>query len=65
MYHIFAAAASAPEANERGRYRSISNLSNQQRILPNARNCGYVQMGDLGCAVVFARDCGYARTETF
>ena len=34
-------------------------------FLTNARNCGYAQMGDLGCAVVCARNCGYARTEIF
>ena len=51
-------------------------LSNQQKwdyiigacnyfFLPNARSCGYAQMGDLRCAVVCARNCGYALTETF
>ena len=37
--YIFAAAASEPEVNERG-----TSL--------NARNCGYAQVEDLGCARV-------------
>ena len=32
-------------------------------FLLNARNCGYAQMEDLGCAVVCARNCGYGRME--
>ena len=68
---LIAAAASEPEANERGSERA-RQFSEDYFIgacnfffLPNARNCGYAQMGDLGCAVVCARNCGYARTETF
>ena len=67
---LIAAAASEPEANERGsslisrrlHYRGLQSLF---FFLPNARNFGYAQMEHLGCAVVCARNCGYARTETF
>ena len=52
---IIAAAASEPEANERGSsvisrrllYRACNHF-----FLLNARNCGYAQVEDLGCAVV-------------
>ena len=68
-YIIFAAAASEPKANERGsslisrRLHSVGACNHF--FLPNARNCGYAQMGDFGCAVVCARNCGYAQTEIF
>ena len=68
MIIITAVAASESEVNERGsslisrrlHYRGLQSL-----FLPNARNCGYAQMGDLGCAVICPRNCGYARMETF
>ena len=65
---FIAAAASEPEAKERGsslisrrlHYRGLQSL-----FLTKRKECGYAQMGDLGCAVVCARNCGYARTEIF
>ena len=34
-------------------------------FLLNARDCGYAQVEDLGCAVVCQRNCGYARMGRF
>ena len=59
---IFAAAVSEPEASERDssligkklHYRGIQSLFLTKRKglwLPNARNCGYAQLKDLGCAM--------------
>ena len=51
---FIAAAVSKPEASERGssligkklHHRGIESL-----FLPNARNCGYARLKDLGCAM--------------
>ena len=57
---------SEPEANERG-----SSLIGKNHIigalnhffLPNARNCGYVRMKHLGCAMDSQGIFGYARMK--
>ena len=58
-WSFIAAAASEPEANERGsslisrrlHYRACNHF-----LLLKARNCGYARMEDLGCAVVCRKE---------
>ena len=59
MKVLIAAAASEPEANERGSSLigiRLHNTGLKSLFLLNARNCGYAQMEDLGCAMVWRKE---------
>ena len=54
MLHVIAAVASEPEGSSLIDRRLLFGACNHFFLL-NARNCGYGQMKDLGCAVVMAQ----------
>ena len=62
-----AAAESEPEANERGSSLISRRLHYRglQSLFLTFLLGGYARMEDLGCAVVCARNCGYARMGRF
>ena len=65
---FFAAAASEPEANEWGSFLIIRRLHYrglQSLFLTKRKELWLCANGRLGCAVVCARNCGCARTETY
>ena len=62
--HIIAAAASEPEANERGSSLIIIGACHHLFLL-NARNCGYAQVEDLGCAVVCRKELWLCTNRRF
>ena len=59
MYSDIAVAASEPGVNERDNSlisRRLHYRAYNHFLLLNARNCGYAQMEDLGCAVVCRKE---------
>ena len=63
---LIAAAASEPEANERGSSlisRRFQFWACNHFFLLNARDCGYAQVEDLGCAVVCPKELWLCANE--